>query len=111
MSQAIGGAIAEYGDGVGDGIIADVERMIAATAAELKEEFARQIAELKAELSGRIDSTQTQGAELKAELDKIIARRRRAKAAKPNGEHLLLPAPALADASLAPRTNGDGREH
>jgi hypothetical protein len=100
MSQAIGGAIAEYGDGLGDGIIADVENMIAATAAELKEEFARQIAELKAELSGRIDSTQTHGAELKAQLDAIITRKRRARAAKPT---------ALADASLAPRTNGDGR--
>jgi hypothetical protein len=102
MSQAIGGAIAEYGDGLGDSIIADVENMIAATAAELRDEFSRQIAELKAELSGKIDQTQTHGAELKAQLDAIVARRRRAKAAKPNGEHLMLPAPA--------RTNGDGRQ-
>src|SRR5262245_12612480 len=112
LTEAIGGAIAEYGDDLGDSIIADVERMIAATAAELKEEFARQIAELKAELSGRIDSTQTHGAELKAELEKIVARRKRGRAAKPNGgeqgEPLLLPAPPLADASLAPSLNGNG---
>jgi hypothetical protein len=109
LTEAIGGAIAEYGDGLGDGIIADVERMIAATAAELREEFSRQIDQLRAELSGRIDSTQTHGAELKAELEKIIARRRRTKTAKPSG--LLLPAPALAalaDASLAPKANGNG---
>jgi hypothetical protein len=105
MSEIIGGAIAEYGDELGDSIVADVERMIAATAAELREEFSRQIAEL----SSRIDSTQTHGAELKAQLDAIIAKRKRAKAAKANGEHLLLPAPALADASLAPGFNGDGR--
>jgi hypothetical protein len=107
MTEAIGGAIAEYGDGLGDSIIADVEAMIAATAAELRDEFARAIDQLRIELSGRIDSTQTHGAELKAELDKIIARRKRARAAKPD-DPLLLPAP-LADASLAPR-NGDGRQ-
>jgi hypothetical protein len=90
MTEAIGGALAEYGDELGDELLADVERMIAAAVAEVKEEFARQIAEL----SARIDSTQTHGAELKAQLDAIVTRRRRAKAAKPNGEHLLLPAPA-----------------
>jgi hypothetical protein len=112
MNEAIGGAIAEYGDQLGDGIIADVERMIAAMAAELKDEFARQIAELKAELSCRIDSTQTHSAEVKAEVETILAKRKRARAAKPNGEHLLLPPPPLADASLAPGSgNGDGREH
>jgi hypothetical protein len=89
MTEAIGGALAEYGDELGDSIIADVERMIA----EAKEEFARQIAELKAELSGRIDSTQTHGAELKAQLEAIIAKKRRAKAAKANCERLLLPGP------------------
>ena len=89
MTEAIGGAIAEYGNELGDSIIADVERMIA----EAKEEFARQIAELKAELSGRIDSTQTHGAELKAQLEAIIAKKRRAKAAKANCERLLLPGP------------------
>jgi hypothetical protein len=110
MTEAIGGALAEYGDGLGDSIIADVERMIAATAAELKEEFARQIAELKAELSGRIDQTQAHSAEVKAEVEKILARRKRTKAAKANGEHLLLP-PPLADASLAPGANGNGDGH
>jgi hypothetical protein len=104
LTEAIGQALAGYGDGLGDELIAQVESMIAATAAELREEFSRQIAEL----SGRIDSTQTHGAELKAELEKIIARKRRAKAAKANGEHLLLPAPALADASLVPSPNGNG---
>jgi hypothetical protein len=113
LTEAIGGALAEYGDGLGDELIAQVESMIAATAAELREEFSRQIDQLRAELSGRIDSTQTHGAELKAELDKIVARRRRTKAAKPNGElysgdPFLLP-PPLADESLA-NGNGDGRQ-
>jgi hypothetical protein len=95
-TEAVGQALAEYGDELGDSIIDDVRGMIEAAVAELRDEFAKQIDEL----SGRIDSTQTQGAELKAELDKIIARRRRAKAAKangerlPSGEPLLLPSPA-----------------
>src|SRR5262245_39714505 len=93
MTEAIGGAIAEYGDGLGDELLADVEGMIAAAVAELREEFSRQIDQLRTELSGRIDSTQTHGAELKAQLDAIIAKRKRAKAAKPNGSTLLLPSP------------------
>jgi hypothetical protein len=109
MSEIVGGALGEYGNQLADELLGQVERMIAATAAELRDEFSRQIDQLRAELSGRIDSTQTHGA---AQLDEIIAKRRRARtAAKPNGNGstLLLPAPALADASLA-RTNGDGRQ-
>jgi hypothetical protein len=115
MTEAIGQAIAEYGDGLGDGLLAEVRVMIEAAVEQLRAEFRAEIDQLRAELSGRIDSTQTHGAELKAELEKIIGRKRRARAAKPNGEHLLLPAP-LADASLAPDAlapglngNGDGR--
>jgi hypothetical protein len=105
-AEVVGGAIGEYGNGLLD----EIEATIAATAAELREEFARQIDQLRAELSGRIDSTQTHGAELKAQLDEIIARRRRTKAAKANGEHLLLPAPVLADARDALSLgNGDAR--
>jgi hypothetical protein len=105
LTEAFGGALAEYGDGLLD----EIETMIAATAAELREEFARQIDQLRSEFSNRIDLVHTQGSEPRAQLEQVIARKRRAKAAKANGEHLLLPAPALADASLVPRTNGDGR--
>jgi hypothetical protein len=104
MVEAVGQAIGEHGNG----LLGEIETMIAATAAELREEFARAIDQLRSELSGRIDSTQTHGAELKAQLEVLLAKRRRAKAAKPNGSALLLPAPALADATLAPGANGNG---
>jgi hypothetical protein len=90
---------------------------------KLREEFGRQIEQLRDELSGKIDEIanesaanvaliHSQGEKLKAELEKIVARRRRARTAKPNGElysgdPLLLP-PPLADASLAPGANGNG---
>jgi hypothetical protein len=105
MTEAIGGAIAEYGNG----IIDEIETMIAATAAELREEFSRQIDQLRAEFSGRIDEManefagnvaliHSQGERLKAELDAVIAKKTRARH-KANGSTLLqLPAP-----------NGDGR--
>jgi hypothetical protein len=105
MVEAVRQAMGEHGNGLLD----EVEAMIAATAHQLREEFAEQLAQLRAELSGRIDSTQTHGAELKAQLDAVIARRKRTKAAKPSA--FLLPAPALAalaDASLAPGANGNG---
>jgi hypothetical protein len=115
MTEAIGGAIAEYGDELGDSIVADVERMVAATAAELREEFSRQIDQLRAELAEQgnelfasVATVHGQGERLKAQLEAVTAKKTRARAAKPNGsngEHLLLPAPA---ASLAPGVNGNG---
>jgi hypothetical protein len=89
MVEIVGQALGGYGDGLLD----EVETMIAATAAELREEFARQIDQLRAELSGRIDLVHTQGTELRPELEKIIAKKRRARAARSNGSALLLPAP------------------
>src|SRR5262249_187831 len=81
LAEAFGGALGEYGDGLFD----EVETMIGAVAAELREEFARQIDQLRGEFSNRVDLVHTQGAELRAELEKVIARKRRVKAAKANG--------------------------
>jgi hypothetical protein len=113
MTEAIGGAIAEYGNG----IIDEIETMIAATADQLREEFSRQLEQLRDEFSGRIDELanesagnvaliHSQGEKLKAQLDEIVARKKRAKGAKTNGSAPngnggdVLP---LADASLAQR--------
>jgi hypothetical protein len=93
--EVVGQALGEYGDG----LLGDVETMIAQAAdqvrAELRVEFARQLDGLRGQIH-------TQGNELRAELEKIIAKKARArtKGAKPNGERLLLPAP-----------NGNGDAH
>jgi transposase-like protein len=61
---------------------------------KLRTEFGGQIDQLRNELSARIDLAHTQGNELRAQLETIIAKKRRAKAAKPNGGSLLqLPGP------------------
>jgi len=87
--EAVGQALGEHGNA----IIGEVEQMIAAAVdqvrSELRAEFAGQISEL----SARIDLAHTQGNELRAQLEEIIAKKRRAKAAKPNGSRLLLPGP------------------
>ena len=80
MTEAVGQAIGEYSNGILD----ETEAMIAATAAELREDFSWQIDQLRAELSGQVDLVHTQGAETRAEVEKILARRRRAKSAKPS---------------------------
>jgi hypothetical protein len=106
MSEVIGSAIGEYGNQTLD----EVETLIAKAADQIKTELREEIGQMREEFFKRLDLVRGQGVELKAELEKIAARKRRARsaAAKPNGEHLLLPPPALADASLAPG-NGDGR--
>ena len=110
MVEAIGGAIGE----VRNETLDEIEGMIAAAADQIKNELRAEIEQMRFEFFKRLDLVRGQGVELKAELDKILARKRRAKAAKPNGEGLysgdpLLLPPPLADASLAPRTNGNGR--
>jgi hypothetical protein len=89
MTEVIGQALAEYGDG----IITEIEQKIAAAAdrvrADLRAEFAQAIGLLRRQID-------TQGSELRAELEKIIAKRRRAKAAATSNETfapLQLPAP------------------
>jgi hypothetical protein len=90
LTEAIGCAIAEYGNE----LFAEFEGVIDQLRTELNAELANQ----RNELSARIDSAHTQGNELRAQLEAIIAKKRRA---KPNGSRLLLPGP--------PNGNGDAR--
>ena len=96
MVEAVGQAIGTYGNDV----IAEVEQMIAAAVEQLRAEFAAQIERVANEFSGQMDLVHTQGAELRAQLEEVIAKKKRTKAAKANGEHLLLPSP-----------NGSGDAH
>jgi hypothetical protein len=99
MVEIIGESIGEYGNQLLD----EIETTIAATASELREEFSRQIDQLRAELSETANESaanvaliHSQGEKLKAQLEEVIAKRTRTKAAKP-----LLQLPA-------PNGNGDG---
>jgi hypothetical protein len=73
---------------------------------------------LRCEFFAQINCMQKDSGELRTKLEEVVAGRRRTRAAKPNGNGstLLLPAPALSDASLAPDalapkgSNGDGRQ-
>jgi hypothetical protein len=112
MVEIVGQALGEYCNGILD----QVETMIGAVAAEIREDFGRQIDQLRAELLGWIDEMANesaanvalihgQGERLKAQLEAVIAKKTRANAAKTNGSADALP---LADASLAPGLNGNG---
>jgi hypothetical protein len=110
MSEVIGTAIGEINNQTLD----EVERLIAQAAEQIKKDLRAEINQMREVFFKRFDLVRGQGVELRAELEKIIlARKRRAKAAKPNGNGstLMLPAP-LADASLAPgaNSNGDGSQ-
>jgi hypothetical protein len=83
MVEAIGQAIGQHGDGLLD----EVEAMIAAAVDHLRAEFAGQIDQLRNELSGQIN---TQGSELRAQLQEIIAKKKRART---KASLLQLPAP------------------
>jgi hypothetical protein len=109
MSEIVGSAIGE----INNQLLDQVEQLIAKAADQIKNELRAEVDQMREEFFKRLDLVRGQGVELKAELEKISSKRKRAKAAKANGEGysgdpLLLPAP-LADASLA--GNGDGREH
>jgi hypothetical protein len=104
MSEIVGSAIGE----VRNETLDETEQLIAQAAEQIKSGLRAEIDQMRVECFKRLDLVRGQGVELQAELDKIIAKKRRAKAAKANGEHLLLPAPPLADASLAPGLNGNG---
>jgi hypothetical protein len=96
MTEATGGAIAEYGDGVAESVIADVEKMIEAHVAEAVNKLR---SEMRIEMSRQIEAMRcridAQGAELRKSLDEIIAQRRRARstAGLTSREPLLLPRP------------------
>jgi hypothetical protein len=103
MSEVIGEAIGE----VNNQTLDEVEQLIAQAAGQIKTELREEIGQMREEFFKRLDLVRGQGAELKTELDKIVARRKRARAAKPEGSPLMLPAP-LADAPGL-NGNGDGR--
>jgi hypothetical protein len=113
MVEAVGQAIGEHGNG----LLTEVEGMIAQAAEQVRAELRAEIDQMRAEFFNRLDLVRGQGVELRAQLEAAIAKKKRARpTAQPNGGSLLqLPAPALADASLAPDalahnpTNGDGR--
>jgi hypothetical protein len=119
QAEVIGSALGEYGNQLADDLIAEIRPMIEEAIEGLRGEFTRQIDALRSDFTSQatelfesVAVVSTEGQRLKAELDKIAARRKRARAAKQNGSEgspLMLP-PPLADASLAPG-NGDGREH
>jgi hypothetical protein len=91
MSEIVGKALGQYGDE----LFSEIEVAIATAVDQLRTELRAEIEQLRSELSGRIDSTQTHGAELRAELEKVIARKRARKAAKPNGEGVVTSCPVL----------------
>jgi chorismate mutase len=78
MTEAIGEALGEHGNKLLDES-RDDDR---GGCNQLRAEHAEQLDQLRAQ----IDLAHTQGAELRAELENIIAKRKRAKAAKANGE-------------------------
>jgi hypothetical protein len=95
LTEATGTALAEIRDDALD----EVEKLIAAAVEQLRAEFSGQLAQLRCQ-------TDTLGGELKAQLEKIIARKRRAKAAKTNGSNHGLPS---GEPLLLPGLNGDAR--
>jgi hypothetical protein len=91
ITEAAGQALAE----VRDAALDEAERLIATAVAELRAEFAGQLAQLRSQAD-------TLGGELKAQLQ-IIARKRRApKAAKANGD---------TRPSLLQLPNGNAQQH
>jgi hypothetical protein len=72
----------------GTDIIAEIEQMVDQVRTELRAEFAGQIDQLRNELFAQIDSAHTQGNELRAQLEAVIAKKKRART-----KALLLPAP------------------
>jgi hypothetical protein len=104
MSEIIGEAIGE----VNNSTLDEVETLIAKAADQIKNELREEIGQMREEFFKRLDLVRGQGVELHARLDEI-SKKRRTRAAKPNGSPLMLPAPA--DAELSPKgSNGDGRQ-
>jgi hypothetical protein len=100
MVEAVGEAIGEHGNGLlteVEGMIAQAADQLRAEINKLRAEFAIQIDQLRNELSVRIDSAHTQGNELRAQLEEIIAKKKRART---KAALLQLPAP-----------NGNGDAH
>jgi hypothetical protein len=108
MTQAIGGAIAEYGDGLGDNIIAEVRQLIEAAVEGLRAEFKRELDALRSDFTAQatelfesVALISNESQRLRARLDEVVlAKKTRAKAAK------AADALPLADASVAHGPNG-----
>jgi hypothetical protein len=95
MSEAVGSAIGEIRSEMYD----EIERMIAQAIeklrAETRIEASRSLEHLRCQIFAQINVMQKDSGELRTKLEEVIARRRRARSAKPNGNGstLLLPSP------------------
>jgi hypothetical protein len=87
MNEVVGEAIGTYGNQLLD----EVETMIAKAVDKARAELRAEVAEAVGLLRRHVD---TQGSDLRAELEKVIARKQRARAAKPNGGGSLLQLPS-----------------
>jgi hypothetical protein len=96
LTEATGLAIAEIRDETLD----EVDAAIAKAVEQLRAEFAGQLAQLRCQ-------TDTLGGELKARLEQIIARKRRARAAKTNAESDITARPVPLQLP-GPGANGNG---
>jgi hypothetical protein len=88
MVEAVGGALGE----VRNEVLDEVEQLIAQAVEQIKSDLRAEVAGQLAQLRSQAD---TLGGELRAALEKIIARKQRARAARANGNGstLLLPGP------------------
>src|SRR5262249_50797714 len=79
ISEIVGSAIGEIQNQTLD----EVEQMIATAADQVRAEFTAQLNQLRTELGIQNDRIQA----VRAEVEQIVARKRRAKTAKPNGSN------------------------
>jgi hypothetical protein len=101
MVEAIGEAIGEHGNELLDQVETMIAQAIDKLRAEMRIEASRQLEHLRTEFTAQttelfesVAMIHGQGERLKAQLEAVIAKRTRARAAKPNGGSLLqLPAP------------------
>jgi hypothetical protein len=124
LTEATGQAIGEVRDEIFDEIERLITQAVDKLRVELCIEFSRQLEALRLradtqstdlraatdqmrdEFFKRLDLVRGQGTELRAELEKIAARKRRARSAAASPGSTLLPPAPLAGASLAPNGHG-----
>jgi hypothetical protein len=113
MAEIVGGALGEYGNQLADELLAEVRQLIEAAVEGLRAEFKRELDELRSDFTAQttelfesVALISTESQRLRSQIDAVVAKktRTRSKAASNGGDAL-----PLADASLAPRINGDGR--
>jgi hypothetical protein len=100
--------LGEYGNQLGDELLVEVRQLIEAAVEQLRAEFSRQLDQLRSEFTAQttelfesVALIHTQGDQLKAQLEAIVAKKTRARSKANGGSLLQLPAP----------TNGNGDAH